>query len=296
MGPIEQFFSFLSTLYTPRRAALTVFMVVGVTLCLIFLNQNFVYWLTPALKPVTDFYLAYIAFLTATFGLGLSVLAFSLCEKLCGMVRNIWSKIEKKRQAIAEKDKEKLRVDQEEAKFIANFKAAYPHLEDRLVEILEHLVIEGDQRFLKNAERIQFLNQQRWILAVARVSKSEYVFKINKLIKPYVQEQFLEEINFNVENALASPEPAVCSILALLVSEIPDERCRIEYTDFYSFKTQEILKNCFVLSGYKRDLLLKFKDYYKLHFENLMSKPLKESIEIEVVDRVEPKEKHNQVF
>lgn len=111
-----------------------------------------------------------------------------------------------------------------------------------------------------------------------------------------MQEQFLGEINFNVENALASPEPAVRSILALLVSEIPDERCRIEYTDFYSFNSQEILKNCFVLSGYKRDLLLKFKDYYKPHFENLMSKPLKESIEIEVVDRVEPKEKHNQVF
>ncbi|OUF38418.1 hypothetical protein AZZ64_001099 [Enterobacter cloacae] len=66
--------------------------------------------------------------------------------------------------------------------------------------------------------------------------------------------------------------------------------------DFYSFKTQEILKSCFVLSGYKRDLLLKFKDYYKPIFEKMMSKPLKDSIEIEVFDRVEPKEKHNQVF
>lgn len=254
------------------------------------------YWLTPALKPVTDFYLAYIAFLTATFGLGLSVLAFSLCEKLCGMARNIWSKIEKRRQAIADKDKEKLKVDQEEAKFIANFKTAYPHLEDRIVEILEHLVIEGDQRFLKNAERIQFLNQQRWILAVARVSKSEYVFKINKLIKPYVQEQFLEEINFNVENALASPEPAVRSILSLLVSETSDERCRIEYMDFYSVKSQEILKSCFVLYGYKRDLSLKFKDHYKPIFEKLISKPLKESIGIEVIDEIDPKEKNNQVF
>ncbi|UDF99879.1 hypothetical protein LH408_17700 [Enterobacter cloacae] len=296
MGPIEQFFSFLSTLYTPRRAALTVFMVVGVTLCLIFLNQSFVYWLTPALKPVTDFYLAYIAFLTATFGLGLSVLVFSLCEKLCGIVRNIWSEIEKKQQAIADKNIQKLKSEQAEAKFIANFKAAYPHLEDRLVKILEHLAIEGDQSFLRNAERIQFLNQQRWILAVAQVSKSEYLFKINELIKPYVQEKFLKEINFNVENAIASQEPAVRSILALLVSETPDKHCRIQYMDFYSVKSQEILKNCFVLYGYNRDVSLKFKDYYKPIFEKLMSKPLKESIEIEVFDGVGPIEKHNQVF
>lgn len=296
MGPIEQFFSFLSTLYTPRRAALTVFMVIGVTLCLIFLNQTFVYWLTPALKPVTDFYLAYIAFLTATFGLGLSVVAFSLCEKLCCVVRNVWSKIERRKQAIADKNKEKLKSDQAEAKFIANFKAAYPHLEDKFVEILEHLAIEGDESFLKNADRIQFLNQQRWILAVAQVSKFEYVYKINKLIKSYVQEKFLEKVNFNVENALASSEPAVRSILALLVSEIPGERCRIGYMDFYSVKSQEVLKTCFILSGYKRDLSLKFKDHYKPIFEKLMSKPLKEFIEIEVFDETEPKEKNNQVF
>ncbi|EOJ8601644.1 hypothetical protein ACM45N_002596 [Cronobacter sakazakii] len=294
MGPIEQFFSFLSTLYTPRRAAITVFMVIGITLCLIFLGPTFNYWLTPVLKPVTESYLGYIAFLTAALGVGLSVVTFSLCEKLFKWSNQAWLLLTRTRKAHVQKMEEKLAQQEADAKFVQGFLEAYPHLDNNLIGILEYLSIEGNTSFLKTAETIVFLKNQRWIFAVAQVNNHEYVYKINGLIKPYVVENFWHEINFNIEMALSSSEPAIKLILNSFASENSSNACRIEYIDFYSANAQKILNECFSFNGYKRQLRVNFKQHYKDAFERSMLKILKDEIEIEVFDA--NANKHNLVF
>ncbi len=294
MGTIEQIFSFLSTLYTPRRALITVFMVIGITICLIFLGPIFNHWLTPVFKPVTENYLAYIAFLTAVLGVGLSVVVFSFCEKLCKWANQIRLVQLSKRKARADKEEKESTRQQAEAKFVQHFLTAYPHLDENLIGILEYLAIEGDTPFLSTAETVKFLNKQGWIYAVVQVRKYEHVYKINSLIKNHVAVHFWNEIETNIKNALSSPEPAIKVILQTFESDNNDHSCQIDYLDFYSVSIQEILNSCFQLNGRNSQLRVTFKNHYKNAFESSMSKSLKERIEIVVSNQ--HGSTHSQVF
>ncbi|WP_218838338.1 hypothetical protein, partial [Enterobacter hormaechei] len=56
MNYIDQFINFVSTLYTPRRACTTLFMICGGVLSLCIILPLLHLWLTTAIKPIAQNY------------------------------------------------------------------------------------------------------------------------------------------------------------------------------------------------------------------------------------------------
>lgn len=285
VNSIEHFFSFLATLYTPRRAAMTVFMVIGITLCLIFLGPIFNVWLTPMLKPVTVNYLGYITFLNATLGVGLSVLLFSLLEHLINFfnkqIENFSNtkKIKKINQEIINTQ------ERQKTSFIKQFKHAFEFIDVEHLSLLRHLVIEGNCSLLNTSERVAFLRNQKWIKAIAQVNKHESVYEINPLIKELIEEDWKKERDSLVNTALLSTEQALKDILKWFSLDNTDKDYKIEYNDFFSAEAQSILRACFNCNGSLKNMTIMFNNHYKESFEVAVQRKLKDKILISIYSK-----------
>lgn len=189
MSTVEQFFNFLATLYTPRRALITLFMIGGIILSLIKILPAVNLLLVPPLKLITSSYLGYTTALTATIGLASGVLVFSIVEKLyLHLTSWIFVKITrliKLRTLAREKAEERENQDH----FIENFETSFPHLHPRQQEIIRELVQTPHIRisaFGYDGKQCEFLLSKHWLYIVTDVGNYEYLYGLNPVIKAHI--------------------------------------------------------------------------------------------------------------
>ncbi|WP_205601635.1 hypothetical protein, partial [Enterobacter hormaechei] len=80
MNYIDQFINFVSTLYTPRRACTTLFMICGGVLSLCIILPLLHLWLTTAIKPIAQNYETYILLISLVIGVSLGIVVFSIVD------------------------------------------------------------------------------------------------------------------------------------------------------------------------------------------------------------------------
>ncbi|WP_212667579.1 hypothetical protein, partial [Enterobacter sp. TUM13743] len=78
MNYIDQFINFVSTLYTPRRACTTLFMICGGVLSLCIILPLLHLWLTTAIKPIAQNYETHILLLSLVLGVLAGIVVFSI--------------------------------------------------------------------------------------------------------------------------------------------------------------------------------------------------------------------------
>ncbi|EOI3476348.1 hypothetical protein ACMSZN_000813 [Cronobacter dublinensis] len=282
MNSIEQFFSFLATLYTPRRAAITVFMVIGITLCLILLGPLFNYLLTPVLKPVTANYLVYITLLNSTLGIGLSVVFFSSLEYFIQLCKKLIEHRTRLKELKESEQKKQMALEKERLIFVERFTNAFEFIDEGHLELLRHLAVNGNYSLLNTSERVVFLRNEKWINAIAQANKHESVYEINPLIKELVETDWKEERDSLVKTALQSPEQALKDILNWFSLDNTDEVFKIKHSDFFASETQTILRLCFTCNGSLKNMTIMFQNHYKEAFEAAIQKKMKNKILITV--------------
>ncbi|WP_278399742.1 hypothetical protein [Hafnia paralvei] len=195
MNTIEQIVNFVSTLYTPKRALTTLFMIAGVVFALDTTLPYLSRWLEPSLQPVYPNYKSFIVVITLVLGISLGVVSFNFVSFIWVKISHFYSCNNNLKNKITA---ESIATDLANQKLIFDFKTAYNHLSESKIAILRQLLTFPTQSYQIESPEVAFLEHAGWIIPLTESSKNEKVYSINPLISPLADKKWDEEIENNV--------------------------------------------------------------------------------------------------
>lgn len=190
MSTVEQFFNFIATLYTPRRALITLFMIGGIIFSLVKILPAVNLLLSPPLKLVTSSYLAYTTALTTTIGLAAGVLIFSIVDKLFFHLTSWFSAQKTRLMELRTLTREKAEERENQDQFIENFQTSFPHLHVQQQDIIRTLVETPHVRISRLnyiGQQCEFLLSKNWLYVVTDVGEYDYLYALNPVIRDYLR-------------------------------------------------------------------------------------------------------------
>lgn len=268
MNAIDQFIDFIATLYTPKRALATLFMLTGCMLSLTLLLPYLNLLLEPALRPVTDEYKSYSIAIALCSGISAGIVLFNL---LCGLWNSLAGLYYRHQQQASNKKQAYEAEQAKNIKLVANFKTAHAHLSAGKLSIIRRLLTVPTESYLTACPDIIFLEQAGWILPLAPSSNDESVYKINPVIQPIANMLWNEEVENNALIFMSNEQ----SIYQFIISAFTDLKSSTEIADSRFALYERHIKTCFDLQTITRHCYnLKFKLRYKEKFEELINQKL----------------------
>lgn len=269
MNYIDQFINFVSTLYTPRRACTTLFMICGGVLSLCKILPLLHLLLTTAIKPIAQNYETYILLISLVIGVSLGIVVFSIVDLIVLTIYEHLISKKKKSQSELKAIKEKNIRDEV---IFSNFKTAYFHLSIDKINIIRSLITFPSLSFHSEHEDVKFLEKSGRIEALTYISDEEKVYQLNQTIRLYPDDRWNEEVNFNTDHFHSFDAETAISI----INAMSDVKIKAELDEFnFSFYKSDIEK-CFEVSEFTETLYsLRFKERYEKKFSELHLKPFR---------------------
>lgn len=281
MNAIEQFINFVSTLYTPRRACATVFMVSGSILSLYKFLPYLREWLEPALQPLANNYKLYIVAIAFLLGVSLSIVVFNILEMVCNLI--IESYRQRKESKNEEKKKEELALVKNQ-KIKQDFQTAYEHLSPGKINILRDLFTNLTISYAIDNDDVIFLENSGWIEPLAYSSRDEKVYRIFPDIEEFIENKWIEEVNYNFLE-FHKFDMATSSSITDFMSNLKT-KAAIHIFDFGLYKNE--IGNCFFLEKITSTIYtFKFKPRYRDKFQQVYQKDFREERMVTIIDNEE---------
>lgn len=268
MNAIDQFIEFIATLYTPKRALATLFMLTGCILSLTLLLPYLNLLLAPVLQPVTEEYKSYSVVIAVGSGISAGIVLFNLLCGIWGFVTGIYNQ----RQERIKNNKQAYETERaKNSKLVADFKTAHAHLSAGKLSILRRLLTVPTESYLTTCPDIAFMQQSGWILPLAPSSHDEHVYKINPILQPIANQLWNEEVENNALLFMSNEQHLYRFIIAAFI----DAKSSTEIASSRFALYERHLKTCFDLQSITAHCYnMKFKLRYKEKFEELIQQRL----------------------
>jgi len=268
VNAIDQFIDFIATLYTPKRALTTLFMLAGCIITLDIFLPYLTQLLESALQPVTQEYKSYIVAIAVCIGISSGIVIFNTLCWLWDIGARAYhhrqEQIKNNRQACAAEHAKNIRLK-------ADFKTAHTHLSAGKLAILRRLLTVPTESYLVACPDITFMERAGWILPLAPSSNDENVYKINPVIQPIANKLWDKEVENNALVFINSEQ----NIYQFIISAFADSTSPTEITISHFALYERQIKTCFDLQTITTHCYnLKFKLRYKEKFEELLNQKL----------------------
>lgn len=266
MNYIDQFINFVSTLYTPRRACTTLFMLCGVVVSLSIFLPLLHLWLAPVLRPTGQNYENYILLISLIAGISLGIVIFSIIDFIV---------LETYEHFISKKKNLQSQLDAIEAAnihnnlLLSNFIAAYAHLSNSKITIIRSLITFPTRSFFSEDGDVKFLEKSGWIEAIAYISDEEKVYQINQTIKLFTDKKWNEEVSVNTDHFHNFDIETSIKIINAMSNV--KTKAEIELFNISFFRSD--IEKCFELNEFTETVFaIKFKERYESKFSELHNK------------------------
>lgn len=268
MNAIDQFIDFIATLYTPKRALATLFMLTGCILTLDLFLPYFTRLLEPALHPVTPEYKSYIVATVVCIGISSGIVIFNI---LCWCWRVVATFYSQRQEQLRNS---RLACEAEQAnnlKLVTDFKTAHAHLSAGKLSIIRRLLTVATESYLVACPDITFMERAGWILPLAPSSNDESVYKINPVIYTIANKLWNDEVENNALLFMSNEQ----SIYQFIITAFSDATSSTEIASSHFSLYERHIKTCFDLQTITTHCYnLKFKLRYKEKFEELVNQRL----------------------
>lgn len=268
MNAIDQFVNFLTTLYTPKRALATLFMLAGCILALNTFLPSLTLLLEPALHPVTPKYQNYIVVIAVGLGISSGIVVFNLVCWLWNRGTTIYSQRQQQRKINRQANDAALANS---VKLVEDFTTAHAHLSAGKLSIIRRLLTVPTESYLTACPDISFMEQAGWILPLTASSNDEKIYKINNIIQPVADKLWNEEVETN-SLLFINNEQNICHFI---IKAFSDLKSSTEIAGYHFALYERHIKSCFDLQAItSHSYSLRFKQRYKEKFEELLNQKL----------------------
>lgn len=268
MNAIDQFIDFIATLYTPKRALATLFMLIGCILTLYMILPYLNQLLEPALRSLTEDYKNYIIIIALCSGITAGIVFFNFLSGCWSAVTGFFNR----RREMMRTNRQACEAAQiKHTKLVDDFKTAHAHLSNGKLSILRQLLTVPTQNYLTACPDIAFMERAGWILPLAASSNDENVYKINPVIQPVANKLWNEEVENNTYKFISSEQNINQFIIAAFTDvNSPTAIARAQFA-----LSERYIKSCFDLQTITASCYnLKFKRRYQQKFEELINREL----------------------